>query len=52
MGVPHYYHPFLDGIFPYKPSSYWGSPFMDTPKWRLGDGTVVAVDVDPDSRRR
>ena len=24
-GVP-LNHPFLDGIFPYKPSSYWGTP--------------------------
>ena len=24
-GTPSY-HPFLDGIFPYEPSSYWGTP--------------------------
>ena len=29
MGVPP--NPFLDGIFPYKPSSYWGTPMaMET----------------------
>ena len=24
-------HPFLDGIFPYKPSSYWGTPINGNP---------------------
>ena len=31
MGVP-LNHPFIDGIFPYKPSSYWGSS-METLIW-------------------
>ena len=32
-GTPSH-HPFLDGIFPHKPSSYWGTPMtMDTPNW-------------------
>ena len=32
IGVPPSSHPFLDGIFPYKPTSYWGTPMaMDTP---------------------
>ena len=25
------YHPFLDGIFPHKPSSYWGTPIYGNP---------------------
>ena len=33
-GTPSH-HPFIDGIFPYKPSSYWGTPMaMETPKKR------------------
>ena len=32
-GTPSY-HPFSIGIFPYKPSSYWGTPMtMETPTW-------------------
>ena len=30
MGVP-LNHPFLDGMFPYKPSSYGGTPIYGTP---------------------
>ena len=31
MGVALNHHPFLDGIFYYKPSSYWGTPMaMET----------------------
>ena len=29
MGVPRVIN--FNGIFPYKPNSYWGSPFMETP---------------------
>ena len=31
MGVPPVLIHF-DGIFPYKPTSYWGTPFMETHK--------------------
>ena len=32
IGVPPSSHPFLDGIFPYKPTSYWGTPMtMEIP---------------------
>ena len=34
IGVPPN-HPFLDGIFPYNSSSYWGTPFMETPIWMI-----------------
>ena len=27
-------HPFLDGIFPYKPSTFFLSPFMEIPIWQ------------------
>ena len=30
-GYPEIMH--LNRIFHYKPSSYWGTPFMETPKW-------------------
>ena len=30
MGVP-LNHPFCFRIFPYKPSSYWGTPIYGTP---------------------
>ena len=33
IGVPPSHHPFLDGIFPHKPS-IWGYPMtMETPTW-------------------
>ena len=27
------FHPFVDGIFPYKPIHFWVSPFMETPTY-------------------
>ena len=33
-GTPSY-HPFLDGIFPYKPSSYWGTPIYGSLSTRI-----------------
>ena len=32
-GASPSHHPFLGGIFPYKPSSYWGTPIYGTPIW-------------------
>ena len=38
IGVPPSSHPFLDGIFPYKPTSYWGTSMaMDTTIQRYPD---------------
>ena len=33
IGVPPSHHPFLDGMFPYKPPIFCDTPhFMETPK--------------------
>jgi hypothetical protein len=34
MGVP-LNHPFIDGFFHYKSSSYWGSPIYGSPHIRI-----------------
>ena len=31
IGVPPSHHPFVDRIFPSKPSSYWGTPIDGNP---------------------
>ena len=38
MGVPPSHHPFLDGMFPYKPSilSFWGAPIYGNPHNAIG----------------
>ena len=32
-------HPFLDGIFPYEPTSYWGPPWLWKPPYNHNRGT-------------
>ena len=42
IGVPHFIIPF-SGIFPYKPSSYWDTPYLWKPPFMLENEDVLRL---------